>query len=100
MHTFLIAPIFLVLATLGIPVVAKLLLDLVNRKVPKRLRPVAALVAGAAVGAGAHALGMPADQAVALAGLSGPGAVVAHELGEALTGRRGKPADRPNERKT
>ena len=99
MHTSLIAPIFLALATLGIPIIAKLVLDFANRKVPKRLRPAAALVAGAAVGAGAHALGMPADQAVALAGLTGPGAVVAHELGEALTGRRGKPADRPGERK-
>jgi len=95
-------PVLFALLPIVLPVVSKLLVDAFGKKVPSRLKPVVALAAGAAVGAGCAAAGMPVDQCAALAGLVGPGAIVANEVGQAVTGRRAnasKGPDRPAPRK-
>jgi len=84
----------LALLPLAIPALAKVAMDLFGRKIPKRLKPAAAVAAGAAVGLGAHALGMDAHDAAALAGLVGPGAIAANEVANSLTQSRERKAVR------
>ena len=88
---FAIVPAVLALLVLVIPAVSTLVLGLVTPKIPKRLRAPAVLLAGAAVGVGAAAAGMPVDQATQLAGLVGPGALVAHAAAGLIPRKKGKP---------
>lgn len=87
----LVIPVFLLGAiACAIPIVAKLVVDVVGKKVPRRYKPAAAAVVGVAAGAIGHAAGLDARTAAELGGLAGLGSVAVHEGFEMARGRRYK----------